>query len=316
MRISVVIPSFNAKAFLPATLRSVLAQREVELEVIVVDDGSSDGTGALVAEDFPAVRLIRQPNTGVSAARNLGVREARHEWVAFIDADDIWLPGKLAAQAALLRTNPDCRLCYTAWEVWESREIEPEPGLLQRLEAEAHNGSKWTGPSGDIYTQLLEDCHVWTSTVLMDRGLFLSLGGFDPARRVGEDYELWLKASRQTAILRVSQPLALYRHHGNNVTQRAPRANHKAEVVQQAIKTWGWRSPAGKRANRLAVGKGLARSWADFAGASLVLEGNTALAWRCAWRSIAYWPLQTLAWKVLVKTVVRSMGGTVARGAK
>ncbi len=316
VRISVVIPAFNAEAFLPATLRSVLAQQGADIEVIVVDDGSSDGTSALVAKDFPTVRLVRQHNAGVSAARNRGVREALHEWVAFVDADDIWLPGKLAAQVALLNEHPGCRLCYTAWQVWASDALEPEAGLLRQLYADAQDAARWSGPSGDIYPELLEDCHVWTSTVMIDRELFLSMGGFDPDRRIGEDYELWLKASRQTPILRVSRPLALYRHHGSNVTQRAPRANHKAEVVQQAIRTWGWLSPEGRSADRRAVGQGLARSWADFAGASLVLEGDTSQAWRSAWRSIGLWPLQTLAWKLLLKIALRQMGLPVARGAK
>jgi glycosyltransferase involved in cell wall biosynthesis len=305
--ISVVIPSYNAARFLPATLRSVLAQPGFALEVLVVDDGSSDGTPALLAAQFPQVRLIRQRNQGVAVARNTGLAEARHDWVAFIDADDIWLPGKLQAQWALLSSQREAQMCYTAWQVWHTQDIEPAADWLQALmdAGEAPEAAqRWQGASGWIYPELLRDCVVWTSTVLARRSLLQALGGFEPGLPVGEDYDLWLRASRLTPIVRVPRPLALYRHHGANTTHRVPERNFKAEVVGRALARWGYAGPDGRLADRRGVDAGLARSWADFAGV-LLGTGQARAARAAARAALAIDATHRLAWTVLAKSLLR-----------
>ncbi|MCB0791851.1 MAG: glycosyltransferase family 2 protein, partial [Flavobacteriales bacterium] len=108
--VSVVVPCHNAAPWIEATLTSVLAQDWPGLEVIVVDDGSVDDSADRVARRFPQVRLLRQANAGVAAARNAGLKAASGDWVAFVDADDHWLPGKLRVQMALLAANPQARM--------------------------------------------------------------------------------------------------------------------------------------------------------------------------------------------------------------
>lgn len=147
-RVSVVIPCFNTERYIAATLRAVLAQTGASLEVIVVDDGSTDGSAALVERDFPQVRLIRRANAGVAAARNTGIEAASGDWVAFCDADDIWLPGKLAAQFDAINATQGCRMSYTAWHVWVSADAQPDQSLLQRLAAEAGDIRRWSGATG------------------------------------------------------------------------------------------------------------------------------------------------------------------------
>jgi glycosyltransferase involved in cell wall biosynthesis len=117
-RVSVIIPCYNAERYVCATIETVFAQGEPDIEIIVVDDGSKDRSVELVRAAFPTVRVVEQPNQGVAAARNHGLRLATGEWIAFLDADDIWLPGKLAAQFTQLDAAPDCRMNYTAWKVW------------------------------------------------------------------------------------------------------------------------------------------------------------------------------------------------------
>ncbi|MCK7493597.1 MAG: glycosyltransferase family 2 protein [Comamonadaceae bacterium] len=129
-RVSVVIPCYNAGRYLPATLRSVFAQQGVQLDVIVVDDGSTDGSAEMVERDFPGVRMLRQPNQGVSAARNRGIEAARHEWVAFVDADDIWSARQAGRAVRAAARQPDARMVYTSWLVWTSD--EPEPTTAER----------------------------------------------------------------------------------------------------------------------------------------------------------------------------------------
>lgn len=313
--ISVVIPCYNSARYISATLRSVLEQQDVTLEVVVVDDGSSDGSADLVARQFPDVVLLRQPNQGVAAARNSGIARATHEWVAFIDADDIWLPGKLAAQWALLQSNPDARIVYTAWQVWHSTDPEPPNGLLSELAATAGDAARWAGPSGWIYPDLLLDCCVWTSTVLASTALLRDLGGFDTALRIGEDYDLWLRASRVTPILRLPRPGALYRLHPENITKGAPPRNHKDEVVGRALQRWGYHSPDGRSARRREVNRGLARSWSDFGGAHLI-DGDLPTAYKAAMTALRLDPTQLLGWKVLAKTALgtlRTLSGAGGR---
>lgn len=304
-QISVIIPCYNAARYVGASLRSVLAQEGVALEVIMVDDGSSDGSAEFVEKAFPTVRILRQSNQGVAAARNLGIQEAAYEWIAFLDADDLWMPGKLQAQVELLQLHARARMVYTAWQVWASEEPQPQEEFLEKLRAESFNVQRWQGASGWIYPQLLLDCVVWTSTVLIHRSVLDEVGTFDPALRVGEDYDLWLRASRVTPILRVCSPLALYRKHVQSITRRVPERNYKGEVIARALQRWGYQSPDGGRASVPAIRRGLARSWSDFASAHLI-AGNFGEAWEAARKALYADPTHVLAWTVLAKALSRS----------
>lgn len=304
--VSVVIPCYNAQRYIGATIASVLAQKDVALEIIVVDDGSRDDSVALVRRGFPAVRIVEQANAGVAAARNTGIAAARGEWVAFIDADDIWLPGKLAAQLAQMAALPDCRMGYTAWKVWPSDVPQPAPDYLARLQEEAADGARWSGASGWIYPQLLLDCVVWTSTVLMRRTLLAELNGFDTSLRLGEDYDLWLRASRITPIHRVARPYALYRIHPASITRATPAENYRARVIGQALGRWGLASPDGRSGDAQAVRRMLAKSWSDFAGAHLAAR-NLGQARRAGLTALRTDPTHVPGWKVLVKTGLKAL---------
>jgi glycosyltransferase involved in cell wall biosynthesis len=306
-RFTVVIPCYNAKRWISATLKSVLAQTWRELEIIVVDDGSSDGSADLVRSQFPSVTLIQQVNRGVAAARNKGIANATGDWIAFIDADDIWLPGKLETQWRLLSTQSHARMAYTAWYVWHCTAPEPTKGFVERLELEnCGESSRWSGPSGWIYPELLEDCCVWTSTVIAHRSLFDEIGVFDEKLPIGEDYDLWLRASRVTPILRVPAPLALYRMHPNSITKSAPAINFQAMVLSRAIEHWGLDSPDGRRTDERVVARALGRIWRDFAGAHLA-AGNLALARHGGLMALRNDWRQRQGWKLLARTILASL---------
>ncbi len=299
-RVSVVIPCFNTERYIAGTLRAVLAQTGAALEVIVVDDGSTDGSAALVEREFPQVRLLRRANGGVAAARNAGIGAATGDWVAFCDADDIWLPGKLAAQLEALTTVPDCRMSYTAWHVWPSAALDPDMSLLKRLASES-TATKWAGATGWIYPELLLDCVVWTSTVLMQRSLLAEIGGFDTSMRIGEDYDLWLRASRVTRIERVARPLALYRQHPLSITRSAPRENYRGRVVQRALDTWGLAGPDGRLADAAAVRAELAGSWSQFAYTQLQ-AGQREAARGSVRKALRIQPGHWPSWKLLLRS--------------
>jgi glycosyltransferase involved in cell wall biosynthesis len=304
--ISVVIPCYNAERWLGATLRSVLAQDWPRLEIIVVDDGSSDRSAELVRTQFPSVTLVQQKNSGVAAARNNGIANAKGDWIAFVDADDIWLPGKLHAQWQALTLQPGGRMAYTAWHVWPCTNPEPESTLLKDLGQRSTDASLWDGPSGWIYPDLLEDCCVWTSTVLMHRSLFDEIGIFDEKLRIGEDYDLWLRASQATPIVRIPKPLALYRMHPDSITKKAPDTNYQALVIIRAIDQWGYNSPDGHYAAKRKVDLALARTWRDFAGAHLAV-GNLERARHGSLMSLRSDWRQLRGWKLACRSILRSL---------
>ncbi len=303
--ISVVIPCYNAERYIGATLDSVLAQQWPDLEIIVVDDGSKDKSVELVRSRYPSVRVEVQANGGVASARNRGLALATRQLVALVDADDIWLPGKLAAQVARMQAVPGCRMSYTAWQVWPCVEPVPDPAYLAALVAQAAE-PRWQGASGWIYPELLLDCVVWTSTVLAERTLFQEIGGFDTSLRIGEDYDLWLRASRVTPIERVAAPMALYRIHPASITKSMPTENYRALVINRALAQWGLDSPDGRRADALAVQRLLAKSWSDFAGAH-VAGGSTAHARRGALAALRADVRHVAGWKVLIKACAMSL---------
>ena len=125
--VTVVIPTYNRKGLLPRALTSVARQTRPPDEVIVVDDGSTDDTEGLVRREFPDVRYLQQENRGVAAARNRGIREAKGEWLAFLDSDDEWLPQKLTRQLDELREQPEFLLCPHERDLDTSRQAsEPD----------------------------------------------------------------------------------------------------------------------------------------------------------------------------------------------
>ncbi|MDE2825547.1 MAG: glycosyltransferase family 2 protein, partial [Gemmatimonadota bacterium] len=193
--VSVVIPTYNRADRLPSAIRSVLEQTAPPAEIIVVDDGSTDGTPALV-RTFPGVRYLRQENQGVSAARNHGIGAAKHDWIALLDSDDEWLPGKLERQWGALERDPRYRFCHTD-EIWirKGRRVNP-------MKKHAKYG-------GHIFHHCLPLCVISPSSALIHRDLFERFGMFDPELPVCEDYDLWLRICAREPVLYVDEPLLL-----------------------------------------------------------------------------------------------------------
>ena len=192
MNVSVVIPTFNRAHRLPWAIQSVLEQQLPPREVLVVDDGSTDGTVEKLARHFPNVRFLQQPHRGVSAARNAGIRASRGEWIAFLDSDDRWLPGKLAAQQKALTANPGYLVCHTD-EVWfrHGRRVNPK--------------KKHRKHGGWIFEQCLPRCIISPSSVLIHRTVFEQVGCFDESLPVCEDYDLWLRICLYFPVLFVAE---------------------------------------------------------------------------------------------------------------
>lgn len=179
-------------------VESVLRQTYRADEVIVVDDGSDDGTAERLGACGPSVKTVVQQRRGVSAARNLGVAWAQGEFVAFLDSDDLWHPRKLACQTAFMVQRPAVEICQSA-EIWIRRG------------GRVNQGKRHRKPSGDIFRASLDLCVVSPSTVMMRKRLFDRLGGFDETLPVCEDYDLWLRIARDTPVFLLDLPLVTKR---------------------------------------------------------------------------------------------------------
>ncbi len=203
--VSIIIPVYNRPVMLVRAIESILNQTYQCFELIVVDDGSDEPLDQLETQfDDTRIRVVRQNHKGVSSARNRGVKLAKHDYIAFLDSDDEWLPEKLEQQMRFFEHNPASRICYTG-EKW------------------VRHGKRFNHPksrekfSGDIFERCLEDCFIGCSTVVMHKSLFDEVGGFDTSLAICEDYDLWLKISARYPIVLLEQPLI--KKHGGHKDQ-------------------------------------------------------------------------------------------------
>jgi glycosyltransferase involved in cell wall biosynthesis len=196
--VTVVIPTHNRSRFLREAVASVLAQRGVPLEVLVVDDGSKDETPEVLETFGDFITAVFQPHRGVSAARNHGIRLARGEWIAFLDSDDLWLPGKLEIQMAFLEAHPLLRICQTE-EIWIRNGKRLNPRKYHQK------------PQGHCFPLLLERCLISPSAVVIHRDLFSQVGSFDESLPACEDYDLWLRIGCRQPVGLVEEPLIVKR---------------------------------------------------------------------------------------------------------
>ncbi|MHB8759617.1 MAG: glycosyltransferase family 2 protein, partial [Thiobacillus sp.] len=209
--VSIVMPCYDAAAHLPASVSSVLAQTFTDWELVAVDDGSRDGTLAwLKAQRDPRLRVLSQPNRGVSAARNAGLAAARGRYVAFLDADDTWARDFLEAMIAAMRARPDAVLAYCGWQNVGRADKASAPFLPPDYE------------DSDKAENLFAGCRWPIHAALVRREAVTAANGFDPALRNAEDYALWLHVGLSGPIVRVPRVLAFYHFHGEGQASDNP----------------------------------------------------------------------------------------------
>jgi len=204
--VSVVIPTFDRCSMVGDAVESVLRQSHGRYELIVVDDGSQDGTVERLECYGSRITVLSQPHRGVAATRNSGVRWSGGRYLAFLDSDDLWYPSKLEIQVAFMERNPGVQICQTE-EIWVRNGVRVNPKKRHHK------------PSGDIFRASLDLCLVSPSAVMMTRELFIRLGGFDETFDVCEDYDLWLRIAVDTAIPLIPEPLVVKRGgHGDQLS--------------------------------------------------------------------------------------------------
>jgi glycosyltransferase involved in cell wall biosynthesis len=225
--VSVILPAYNRPQFLACAIRSVLEQTYRPVELIVVDDGSTEPLEPIVRSVAPEARYIRQPNGGDAAARNRGLDEAHGEWIAFQDSDDVWHPEKLACQIQMLRSDPDVGIVCTA-----KRAID-ETGRVV--------GGQWKRMhSGWVVEPLFLSVFVTTPSVVMRRSLADTVGRFDTSVRLNSDYHYWLRASLVAKLASIDRPLVDVRQSADRLTSsRSEAAVSQYRVLADFYENWG-----------------------------------------------------------------------------
>jgi len=207
--ISVIMPAYNASLFIGEAIESVIQQTYTEWELVIIDDGSTDST-CNVVEPFlrdNRIRLIKQQNSGVSKARNTGVCNASGQWIAFLDADDLWLPQKLHLQMKCAEENRDLALVHTSAFRFRARLSEAEP-----ISNPVYDKS-------DPYKSLLMYDFIITSSVMVSKECIKAVGCFDENLFGPEDWDLWIRIAKDFKIYKVDMPLVYYREHPEGISK-------------------------------------------------------------------------------------------------
>ena len=255
--VSVVVPAYNAERYIQDCLRSILVQDYPALQVIVVDDGSSDGTANVVQRiGDPRIAYRRQPNSGSAVARNLGVELAEGEFIAFCDSDDLWAPHRLKQQVAHLQAQAACAaVCGRFLAV-------PDSFTLQDAAAQRYVREPVPDPakSGHTYLRLLETS-IYHLDCLLVRSAVVKSVCFNPDYRRGQDFDFFLQLVNATPIAQLDNLYAFYRQSLTGITRKPHLRNYRAEILTAAVQRWGRRDAQGREISVAEVNRLLGKSW-------------------------------------------------------
>ena len=209
IKVSVIIPTLNRRELIKRAIDSVLYQTHPIYEIIVVDNGSTDSTVAMLCENYPSVKVLEENQRGVSYARNTGIRSSKGDWIALLDSDDAWSAQKTERQLDLYSSiGKDYRLIHTS-EIWYKHDK-----LLNQKKQHKKSG-------GDVFQECVKLCCISPSSSLIRRDLFSDIGYFDEKLPACEDYDFWLRLSSREEVLFVNEPLTIkYGGHINQLSKK------------------------------------------------------------------------------------------------
>jgi glycosyltransferase involved in cell wall biosynthesis len=269
--VSVVIPCYNGARFLREAIESVLTQNYPRVEVIVVNDGSTDNSAAIAAE-YPGVRCMHQRNAGVAAARNTGLRHSAGDYLVFLDADDRLLPGALKSNLDCLMKEPNCAFAFG-----DVQAVDVDGSPLPLCSTSPHEGK-------EHYLSLLYNNYIWTpGAVMYRRGVLNALGGFDPRVASAADLELNLRITRKCQVIHNATMVLEYRKHPASMNQdHSVMLSDSISVLRRHMQ-WARQDPCYMEALRHGM-----RFFAQYYGGPLVsqLGGDIRRGrnWRRVWR--------------------------------
>ena len=216
--VSVIIPTYNRYNFIKEALNSVFSQTYKKLEVIVVDDGSTDETEKITGEFPEIIYLSHKKNMGVAAARNTGIKASSGEFITFLDSDDLWLPEKIEKQVDFFKKNPDYPVVQTE-ETWIKNGKKVNPRKIHKKEG------------GYIFERSLKLCLISPSAVMMKRELFDEVGLFDENLKAAEDYDLWLRITWKYPVGLLPEPLVIKQGGHKDQLSRTTRVIDRYRII-------------------------------------------------------------------------------------
>jgi glycosyltransferase involved in cell wall biosynthesis len=241
--VSIVIPAYNAGGLIRQTLQSVMASTEGDFEVIVVNDGSSDNTAEAASGLDPRIKVVSRANAGMSATRNFGVAQSDSEFVALLDADDLWHPEKLRFQLQALNARPEFGFCFTGFTWWWG---EDTPEFMKEM----RQGSIDPAMCGWVYHHLILDNHALPSSVMLRRSAWNQLGPFLCDNQQTDDWEYLVRASQSFRFVRLQESFVLYRQLSSSLSKRTAPKNFHELMRVDLIRRFGLQSPDGTEVDR------------------------------------------------------------------
>ena len=304
-KVSVIIPSYNCERYIKKTIDSILNQTSNDIEIIVVDDGSTDVTKDIISSYDSRVKLIAQANAGVSAARNRGIREASGEFICLMDHDDYWFPHKLARQVKEFQIHPEVGVVYSTFIRWypDHSGCYPAPESYDLLSYPDNIDPDY---SGWVYHQFLLDCWMLTSTAMFRAEVFEKCGLFKESLPYSEDWELWLRISRMYPFIQLRRPTTLYRQHDRQGNRIIRDVDYRTTLLTQTTNQWGLCSRDGRCVTRGQYLENLASYHAEFAfehlkagKRSIAIRSfiNACICFPMGMKYYAYIVLACIGWK-------------------
>jgi glycosyltransferase involved in cell wall biosynthesis len=241
--VSVVIPAFNVSKFIEESVQSVLGQTYRPIEIIVVDDGSTDGTSSVLEKYSDTIKVVIQENAGAGAARNRGILEATGEYVAFLDGDDVWFSAKLEKQIEVFKRNKDVCLVSGKADCMDASGAAMDEDLNFR---------------GDVYNRamnfyedlLFKGNPIWTSSVVVKKAALHTAGLFDESKKRSQDYDMWIRLAENNHFYILSEKLGQYRWLRSSLTHRDIGSEYEAQL--EILKKHSWRFQSDQYRKRLA----------------------------------------------------------------
>jgi glycosyltransferase involved in cell wall biosynthesis len=255
--VSVVIPAYNCEQYIKATVQSILDQTYGNLEVIIVDDGSSDSTGEVcksLVSQYSNIIYTKEENGGVSRARNIGLSKCEGEYICFLDGDDLWPNNKIATQVCFLNKNLDYNfVCGRYKEVEHNFILDESNSPDTTLDLDSNN-------SGWIYCKQLRGMHIHIIS-LMFRRKYLDQVHFDTELTIAEDYDLWLRISANHKIAYLDACLAYYRRHRSSIMTKPQNKCYKAIVLERNVEKFGLKCKSGEELSKDEFDSYLYHAW-------------------------------------------------------
>jgi teichuronic acid biosynthesis glycosyltransferase TuaG len=284
---SVIIPAFNAGLYIAEAIESALNQIDVKAEIIVVNDGSTDNTLDILAGYGDSIKIFNQENKGLAAARNQGVKISEGSYIAFLDADDIWMPDKLKIQREKILDSYDI--------VYTNRINFGSIGDLPEVQSDVTKMVE-----GDIWEELLMGNMITVSSSIIKRELFERVNGFDESLRSCEDWDLWLRCTEKTPVAYCPKPLVKYRMHPNSLSKNYVfMSQMREQVISRSLN-----SERGRKLYRAKKQKALALIWAC-SGCEAARAKNFRRSLKNYARSLFYYPFSCDIWYDLARSIGR-----------